>query len=124
MTYEYVGNLHVHTPYSDGHGSHDEIALAAIHAELDFVVVTDHNIWVDGMDGYRYLDSRRVLLLTGEELHDRTRVPQKNHLLAYEARCDLAPYANDPQRLIDTIQNEGGLSFIAHPIDPDAKRFN
>ena len=124
MTYEYVGNLHIHTPYSDGHGTHDEIALAAIKAELDFVVVTDHNIWVNGMDGYRYLDRHRVLLLTGEELHDRNRIPQKNHLLAYEAQCELAPYADNPQRLIDTIQNEGGLSFIAHPIDPELSRFN
>ena len=53
MTHEYIGNLHLHTPYSDGHGSHDEIAKAAIDAGLDFIVTTDHNIWIGGIDGYR-----------------------------------------------------------------------
>jgi predicted metal-dependent phosphoesterase TrpH len=84
VAHEYVGNLHTHTRYSDGHGSHEDIALAAIEAGLDFVIVTDHNVWVEGMDGYRYLDRQRVLLLTGEEIHDQAREPQKNHLLVYE----------------------------------------
>ena len=124
MAYEYVGNLHTHTNYSDGHGSHDDIALAAIKAGLDFVIVTDHNVWVEGMDGYRYLDRKRVLLLTGEEIHDQAREPQKNHLLVYEALCELSPHASDPQELVDAVTQEGGLSFIAHPTDPAALAFN
>jgi len=120
LIYEYAGNLHVHSPYSDGFGSHDQIALAAINAGLDFVVVTDHNIWVDGLDGYRYAGDRRVLLLTGEEIHDQTRQPQKNHLLTYETHQELAPLAPEPQRLIDAVNKVGGLSFLAHPFDPAA----
>ncbi|MEJ2562258.1 MAG: PHP domain-containing protein, partial [Anaerolineales bacterium] len=73
MLHEYAGNMHNHSIYSDGHGSHVEIARAAIQAGLDFIVVTDHNVWVDGMDGYRYLGKDRVLLLTGEEIHDQVR---------------------------------------------------
>ncbi len=124
MAYEYVGNLHTHTSYSDGHGSHEDIALAAIKAGLDFVVVTDHNVWVGGMDGYRYLDRQRVLLLTGEEIHDQARAPQKNHLLVYETLCELGPHAYDPQGLVNAVAQEGGLSFIAHPTDPSAPAFN
>lgn len=120
MIYEYVGNLHVHSSYSDGHATHDQIALAALKSSLDFVVITDHNVWVDGYDGYRYLDDRRVLLLTGEEIHDQARDPQKNHLLVYEARRELAPYAREPQRLIKMVKEVGGQSFIAHPYDPAA----
>lgn len=123
MIYEYIGNLHMHTPYSDGYGSHSEIALAALQAGLDFVVVTDHNLWVDGMDGYRYLGDDRVLLLTGEEIHDPTRIPQKNHLLVLESRRELAPFADKPQRLLQEVIQSGGLSFIAHPIDPAAWLF-
>jgi len=124
VAHEYVGNLHTHTRYSDGHGSHEDIALAAIEAGLDFVVVTDHNVWVGGMDGYRYLDRQRVLLLTGEEIHDQAREPQKNHLLVYETHCELAPRARDPQGLVNAVTQEGGLSFIAHPADPAAPAFN
>ena len=120
MIYEYVGNLHVHSYYSDGHATHDQIALAALKSRLDFVVITDHNIWVDGYDGYRYLDDRRVLLLTGEEIHDQAREPQKNHLLVFETHQELAPYAREPQRLINMVKEVGGLSFLAHPCDPAA----
>jgi hypothetical protein len=120
LIYEYVGDLHVHSSYSDGHATHDQIALAALKSRLDFVVITDHNIWVDGYDGYRYLDDRRVLLLTGEEIHDQAREPQKNHLLVFETQQELAPYAREPQRLINMVKEVGGQSFIAHPNDPEA----
>jgi hypothetical protein len=123
LTHEYIGNLHLHTPYSDGHGRHEEIARAAIHAGLDFIVTTDHNIWVGGIDGYRTMGQKRVLLVTGEEIHDQTRDPQKNHLLIYEAEKELSAYAPDPQNLIDEVNNAGGLAFIAHPVDPEAPAF-
>ncbi|NIS82061.1 MAG: hypothetical protein GTO14_18060 [Anaerolineales bacterium] len=123
MIYEYAGNPHVHSTYSDGHKTHDEIAYAAIQAGLDFVVVTDHNVWVDGMDGYRFLGKNRVLLLTGEEIHDQARDPQKNHMLVFEAHQELAPLAQEPQELIQAVKSVGGYTFIAHPTDPAALEF-
>jgi hypothetical protein len=123
LTYEYAGNLHAHTRYSDGYGTHDQVALAGLQAGLDFVVTTDHNIWIDGMDGYRYLGDRRLLLLTGEEIHDRSLHPQRNHLLVYEARRELSTLAPDPQVLLDATREAGGLAFLAHPSDPAAPRF-
>jgi len=123
LIHEYAGNLHLHTVYSDGQATHDEVALAAIQAGLDFVVATDHNIWVDGVDGYRYLGERRVLLLTGEEIHDPLLHPQRNHLLVYEARRELATLASDPQALLDAVVQAGGFAFIAHPVDPAAPLF-
>jgi hypothetical protein len=122
-TFEIVGNLHTHSVYSDGHGQHQDIGRAAILAGLDFVIVTDHNLWVQGMDGYRYREGRRTLLLTGEEIHDQQREPQKNHLLVYETRTELAPFAHDLQLLLDEVSAQGGLAFAAHPIDPAAPLF-
>ena len=118
--HEYAGNLHCHSRYSDGMGSHNTIARAALNAGLDFVVVTDHNVYVDGMDGYRFLGEKRILLLVGEEIHDQGRVPQKNHMLVYETQQELAPLAVEPQRVIDAAAEAGGLTFLAHPIDPPA----
>lgn len=123
MIYEYAGNLHMHTPFSDGMGTYEEIAAAAMRAALDFVVVTDHNVWVEGAEGYRYHGDQRVLLLVGEEIHDPVRVPQKNHLLVMGADRELAPLAPEPQRLLDEIARLKGLSFIAHPVDPAAPKF-
>ncbi len=124
MFYEYAGNLHAHTVYSDGHGLHEDLARAAIHAGLDFLVVTDHNVYVSGVDGYYTLGERKVLLLAGEEVHDQIREPQKNHLLIFEAGRELAPLAPEPQRLLDAVREADGLSFIAHPVDPAAPTFN
>jgi len=123
LVHEYIGNMHLHTRYSDGHVSHEDIALAAIEAGIDFVVATDHNIWIGGIDGYRTMGGQRVLLLVGEEVHDQVRDPQKNHLLVYEAHKELSPFAKDPQALIDEVNNAGGLAFIAHPHDPEAPAF-
>jgi hypothetical protein len=116
--YELVISLHMHTTYSDGTGSHQEIANAALKTGLDAVIVTDHNVLVNGPEGY-YKDGRkRLLMLIGEEIHDQARLPQKSHLLVFNAKRELSAFAPDPQNLIDNVRREGGLSFIAHPYDP------
>lgn len=103
----------MHTPYSDGEWYHDQIALAASQAGLDFIVTTDHNLWVNGPEGYHH----GVLTLIGEEVHNARRWPQVNHLLVYGAEAELSQCAFDPQRLIDAVRARGGLAFIAHPFD-------
>lgn len=115
--FEHTANLHVHTPYSDGEWYHARIAEAALAAGLDLVCVTDHNVWVNGPERYYEQDGRRVLLLVGEEVHDVTRRPQKNHLLAYNHNRELAGLAPRPQALIDAVRAAGGLAFLAHPFD-------
>src|SRR5512138_3262133 len=120
---EIVVNLHMHTRYSDGTGSHEDIAAAALRAGLDAVIVTDHNVLVEGMEGYRQQGGQRVLVLIGEEIHDQDRVPQKNHLLVFGAGKELAPLADEPGALIRAVREAGGLSFIAHPNDPAAPLF-
>lgn len=114
----------MHTRHSDGTGSHDEIAMAAIRAGIDAVIVTDHNVWVKEKDGYYYNDGKKVLLLVGEEVHDQTRDPQKNHLLIFGVDHEMSSFAKNPQNLIDKVSEFGGLSFIAHPFDPEAADFN
>ncbi len=123
MLNEYVGNLHSHTVYSDGAGTHEAVARAAIDAGLDFVAVTDHNVWVGGMDGYWHLGDQRVLMLTAEEIHDSGRYPQGDHLLVYEAGEEMAPLAPNTQRLLDAVNEQGGFAVLAHPVDPPAKLF-
>jgi hypothetical protein len=113
--YELVVNLHMHTTYSDGTGSHGSIAEAAMRVGLDAVIVTDHNVLVQGPEGYYRSGKNRVLLLVGEEVHDQARVPQKTHLLVFGAGREMAGYAADPQVLIDNVRKAGGICFIAHP---------
>lgn len=118
--HELIINLHMHTVYSDGHVLHNDIAQAALQAGIDAVIVTDHNVFVDGPEGYYRDGDRQMLLLVGEEIHDQARQPQKSHLLVFGAGRELATLAWDPQRLLDGVRQAGGLSFIAHPTDPAA----
>jgi hypothetical protein len=121
--HEYLLNLHMHTTYSDGTGTHADIVQAAIRAGLDAVIVTDHNVHVSNLEGYHGEGDQRVLVLVGEEVHDQARDPQKNHLLIFGAGRELAHLASDPQLLIDGANQAGGLAFLAHPIDPAAPVF-
>ena len=117
-------NLHMHTIHSDGTGTHEDIAEAALDTGLDAVIVTDHNILVPEQEGYHTRGDKRVLILVGEEIHDDTTDARNNHLLVIGTGQELAGMAGDTQALLDRINELGGLSFIAHPIDPAAPKFN
>lgn len=120
---EVVVNLHMHTRYSDGSGIHRDIARAAFSSGVNVVIVTDHNVLVQGFEGYYKEKNEKILMLVGEEIHDQARDPQKNHLLVFGAARELATFAEDPQLLINQVRDAGGLSFLAHPDDPEAKTF-
>jgi hypothetical protein len=122
--HEYIVNLHMHTPYSDGTASHEEIAQIALQTGIDIVIVTDHNVWVSGPEGYYQDGDKRVLLLVGEEVHDPTRDPQKNHMMVFGVDEEMVKYAKEPQNLINRVNKLNGLTFIAHPVEPAAPVFN
>ncbi|MCZ2126680.1 MAG: CehA/McbA family metallohydrolase [Anaerolineales bacterium] len=122
--HEIVVNLHMHTRYSDGSGLHKDIAAAALKTDADAVIVTDHNIVAHGFEGYYKDKNKKILMLVGEEVHDQAREPQKNHLLVFGADRELATFADDPQNLINQVRAAGGICFLAHPHDPEAKAFN
>jgi hypothetical protein len=113
ILHELVSNIHLHTPYSDGTWYHSQVAQAAAEAGLDLLITTDHNIWVDGVEGYY----EGMLLLVGQEIHDVQRLPQCNHLLIYGAEQEMAPHPGDDQQLISAVKEKGGLCFLAHPIE-------
>lgn len=109
---ERSGNLHVHTTYSDGSGDYDAVAAAARQAGLDFLVVTDHNVYPAQEAGWR----QGVLTLVGEEVHDPA-APHQNHFLAVDAGRDVAPLAGDTAALVAAVAADRGLGFIAHPFE-------
>jgi hypothetical protein len=121
---ELLLNLHMHTLYSDGTGYHAELGKTALKADLDVILVTDHNVYVHDMDSYHSDANRKLLLLVGEEIHDRTRKPQKNHLLVFGAGRELTQYAQNPQQLIDQVNAADGICFLAHPVESALDSFH
>ncbi len=119
MKPEIIGNLHLHTVASDGTGTHDSVAAAAARAGLDFIIYTDHNVWVDGIEGwYRSPEvDQAVLRLMGQEVNDQGLNPECNHLLCHFICQDLDQVAAEPQALIDTVIQHEGVCFLAHPLE-------
>ncbi len=121
---EVICNLHNHTIYSDGTGTFASVAQAAIRQGVNVVIVTDHNILVKGVESYFESAGKRTLVLTGEEVHDQDRRPQKNHTLVIGARKEMARFASNPQELFDQVNANGGSAFLAHPNEYDLPMFH
>lgn len=117
-------SLHNHTVYSDGRGTHQQVAKAAIDAGLDAIIMSDHNVLARDFQKYYYNGNKKVLMLIGEEIHDQARQPQANHLLVFNAKDELAQFAPDLQNLVNQVHRSGGLSFIAHLYDPACPSIN
>lgn len=107
--YEYVGNIHLHTTYSDGSRSVSTIARVAARAGLDFLVVTDHHT-LQGKDEEGYYDG--VLVLVGMEINYRC-----NHYLVLNVSDPIPANDENPQQVIDEVRKRGGIGFIAHPVE-------
>ena len=113
MQHEYVGNLHIHTTYSDGTGTPSEIAAAARRAGLDFIIINDHNVRVPEHEGWH----DGLLFLVGEEVHQPDN-PHQNHYLVFNAQADMAAYGeNGPAELMPAVRAAGGFGAIAHPFE-------
>jgi len=120
---ELVVALHMHTRYSDGTGLHADLAEAGLKAGTDVLLVSDHNLLVQGLDAYHQRGKQKLLMLIGEEVHDQTLAGEGNHLLIFGHNQELARHAPDPQKLIDQSRAAGAVSFIAHPIEDTLPKF-
>ena len=107
---EIKGAIHVHSDYSDGSGSVEEIIRAAQAAGLDYVILTDHdNVGAanDGLAG-RYGD---VLLVVGGEISPS----RAGHCLAL-GDVDIKGYRWMPERYyLHKLRRDSADVYIAHP---------
>lgn len=109
--FEYSGNFHIHSTYSDGSGSVSAIARQAQAAGIDFIIITDHgrlDALDRGEDGY----VGQVLVITGMEVNQR-----RNHYLALNIDKVIKADDQHPQAVIDQVNQQGGLGIIAHPME-------
>ncbi len=109
--YDYAGAMHIHSTYSDGAGTVEEIAAAANRAGLDFLVLCDHSTLqahTDGKGGWR----GKTLVLIGTEI-----TTDAGHLLALGVPDSFVPAPHDAEAAQSAIQQSGGLGFVALPCD-------
>lgn len=109
---EYVGNLHIHSLYSDGAATVKDIGAAAAKAALDFICLNDHAHMSQGLhledEGFH----GNVLVLVGSEIGIRY-----HHYLAFGLKRPVAENEQAPQQVIDAVNEQAGFGFIAHPFE-------
>ena len=110
--FEYVGNIHIHSSFSDGAGTVPEIAGLASSLGLNFIVINDHDHMTDDLHRQAEGFHSGVLVLVGLEIGYRS-----HHYLA----CNIKEMVNSktlgPQEVIDLVNKQGGLGFLAHPFE-------
>jgi predicted metal-dependent phosphoesterase TrpH len=110
-----LADLHMHTAYSDGTGTVEEVLdFAEKHTSLDVVAITDHDT-IEGALRARDLaaaHSYRFQIILGEEISTR-----EGHLLALFLQQPVAP-GQSIERSIEQIHAQGGLAIVAHPFNP------
>lgn len=110
--FEYVGNLHIHSTFSDGTGTVPEIAQSASTAGLDFIILNDHDYLIDDLHPDVEGTYGRVRVLEGLEIGGSS-----HHYLAYNLKSMVKSEDSDPQEVIDKVNAQGGFGFLAHPFE-------
>ena len=106
MTYFYKGAIHIHSVFSDGTGTIDEISRAAKEAGLDWIIITDHN-----KIGFEQGIYNGVYVLAGEEISPSS---QSNHCMAFGIKEQIDK-TEKPWEFLYEIKKQNGLSCICHP---------
>ena len=106
-------DLHMHSTYSDGCATIEEILNHVQHnTDLDVIAITDHDV-IDGSLRARDLwaqGSYRFDFVVGEEVSTR-----EGHLLGLFIEKQI-PKGLSMERSIDLIHEQGGLAIVAHPL--------
>jgi hypothetical protein len=109
---ELCGVLHIHTVFSDGSLTFPGVIKAAGRAGLDFIIINDHMTLRGKQEGYEGFNGS-LMVLVGYEHHDSS---QLNHYLAIGVE-KVEEGIDRPQAYIDAIKRDGGIGFLAHPME-------
>lgn len=114
----YKGAIHIHTTYSDGSGSMEDVIQAARQAQLDFIVTSDHNTLAAFEDGWQGWHDG-VLVITGAEITPR----RSGHVVALGVENIEGYRFLSEGEYLREIARQGGIAFVAHPEGKRKKEF-
>lgn len=113
----FKGAIHCHSTYSDGECTLAELRELFMAEEFDFVCMTDHAEFFDTgklktyVDECESLSDSRFRFIPGLEYE----CDERMHILGYGVTSLVK--TTDPQLVIRHIEDSGGISVIAHPMD-------
>ena len=107
---DHPGVIHIHTTYShDAQGRFEDAVRVANAQGLDFLIFTEHNnlrALREGRQGWY----GTVLALIGMEISTRA-----GHYVSMNVTREMDRERMTAQQVIDEVNRQGGLGFIAHP---------
>ncbi len=108
-------DLHMHSTYSDGLATIEQILHRVQHrTNLDVIAITDHDV-INGALRARDLWAKgnyRFDFIVGEEISTK-----EGHMLALFIEKRIQPGLSI-ERSIDLVHEQGGLAIVAHPLNP------
>ncbi len=104
----YVGDMHIHTTYSDGRGTPIEVITEARRQRLDFIAITDHHTIAGAIEA-RDVSEGSPLVIVGQEV-----TTPWGHVLAYGLTETVAEDLG-PEETIALIHAQDAVAFAAHP---------
>ena len=108
--YTYSGLIHVHSTYSDGTRTIEDIAGIANELDVQVLLMSDHNTLkpkFDGLEGWY----DKVLVGIGCEIND---AQDENHLLAFNLKDEI-DFSRPAEEYVCSVRDQGGIGIIAHP---------
>lgn len=106
--------VHLHSLFSDGTGTVEEIARAGARAGVDVVLLTDHDTMAARSGWYG-----DVLVLVGVEVSPAGR----DHYLAFGLDEVLDHAGMSGSDIVREVRDRGGFGFAAHPFSRGSERF-
>lgn len=105
----YLGDTHLHTIYSDGIASPVEMVLEGMYANLDYMVITDHQTLTGAQEAQRLLAEYGVSypVTVGEE------ITAQIHSNAYPVKKLIPPLV--PPQAIEAAHAQGAVIQWNHP---------
>lgn len=110
--------IHAHSVHSDGTGTVEQIAAQAARADVDAVLLTDH----DSLEARRRGSERyhgSVLVCVGEEVSPKN----GNHYLAFGIDDEIDHRGLTGAEVVAAVGEAGGFGFLAHPFSSGSARF-
>ena len=101
--------VHLHTTYSDGTATMEEIVAAAAGAGVNLVLLTDHDSLGARRDGWEGRHGE-VCVLVGTEVS-----PKQGHYLAFGVDQDIPHAGRSALQIAAAVRKAGGVGFAAHP---------
>lgn len=103
-------DIHIHTSYSDGANSPEDVIKHAKKIGLSGIAITDHDT-ARGYENAKKYNSKNFKIIPGIEI-----TSAKGHIISLDAAIEV-PLFTPAEEVVEKIHDAGGIAIAAHPYD-------